>query len=90
MLPPAWRAQTSILAKTPSEFESYLPSVYLDIALDGRILYDSNGYITRRLNALKELIKRKGLRREQTQSDLIWRWESFPGYDWTLEWESVS
>jgi len=23
------------------------------------------------------------------QDDLVWRWERFPGYDWTLEWEST-
>ena len=89
LLPAAWRAQTALLAKTPQEFEAYLPSVYLDIALDGIILCDSDGYMERRLSDLRWLIRRKGLRREQVQNDFVWRWERFPGYDWTLEWESA-
>jgi predicted nucleotidyltransferase len=89
LLPPAWRAQTAILAKTPHEFESYLPSVYLDIALDGILLYDSDGYMASRLSDLKGLIEKKGLHRERVQDDLVWRWERFPGYDWALEWEST-
>jgi hypothetical protein len=44
MLPVAWRGQTAILAKAPEEFESYLTSLFLDIALDGIILHDSDGY----------------------------------------------
>ena len=43
----------------------------------------------RRLSDLRWLIRRKGLRREQVQNDFVWRWERFPGYDWTLEWESA-
>ena len=34
-LPPSCRAIVSILAKTPAEFEAGLPSLILDIALDG-------------------------------------------------------
>ena len=89
LLPVAWRAQTTILAKTPQEFESYLSSLYLDIALDGVILYDSNGYMAKRLSDLKGLIEQKGLRRERIQDDLVWRWERFPGYGWALDWEST-
>lgn len=89
LLPPPWRARASILAKPPQEFESYLSSVYLDIALDGIILYDSDGYMERRLSDLRTLIARKGLRREQMQNDFVWHWERFPGYDWSLEWESM-
>ncbi len=42
-----------------------------------------------RLDDLKTLIERKGLHRERVQDDLVWRWEHFPGYDWTIEWESA-
>jgi hypothetical protein len=39
-LPPSWRGRLSLLAKTPEEFEAAAPPLYLDIACDGKILYD--------------------------------------------------
>lgn len=57
----------------------------LDIALDGIVLDDPEGYATGRLEALKKLLARKGLHRKQEGKDFIWTWERFPGFDWTLE-----
>jgi len=88
MLPDFWRGQVAIVAKTPEEFEAHLPSLYLDIALDGRILFDTNEYATSHLSRLRQLIRSEGLRREQKKDDLIWRWQHFPGLDWSLEWET--
>jgi predicted nucleotidyltransferase len=89
MLPAAWRGRSAILAKTPPEFEASLPGLYLDIALDGILLYDTDGYMAARLVRLRRLIKTHGLHRETNQRDLIWRWENFPGFDWSLEWETA-
>ena len=86
LLPDAWRGQAAILAKTPEEFEARLTSLFLDIALDGIVLYDTGGYVTERLADLKRLIEKQGLRRERMQRDLIWHWERFPGLGWSLEW----
>ena len=44
MLPTECRGAISLVAKTPDEFEAHLPSLYLDIALDGQILYDLRSY----------------------------------------------
>lgn len=90
MLPDMWRGQVAIVAKTPQEFEAYLSSLFLDIALDGIILHDSDGYMADRLARLRRLIQAEGLRREQIKDDLIWRWQKFPGFDWSLEWEMAS
>ena len=87
MLPEAWRGQVSILAKTPAEFEARLPDLYLDIALDGVVLYDTDGYIARRLAYLRDLMARRGLRRERLGRDMAWRWREPPGSAWSLEWE---
>ena len=87
MLPDAWRSRVAILAKTPDEFAARLPALYLDIALDGVVLYDADGEITRRLAGLRRLIREQGLRREGTQRDMTWGWKRFPGFDWSLEWE---
>jgi predicted nucleotidyltransferase len=89
LLPVAWRGQVSILARTPAEFESHLSSLMLDIAVDGIILYDPEGYATRRLTALKQLIANRGLSREQVGRDFIWKWKQFPGLGWSLEWKDV-
>ncbi len=89
MLSPAWCGEVSLLAKTPEEFTAGLPDLYLDIAVDGVILYDTDEYMAGRLQFLRDLIRRKGLHREKEGRDLIWRWREPPGTDWSLEWEEV-
>jgi len=87
LVPAVWRGRLAMLAKTPREFESSLPPLWLDIGLDGVILYDTEGFAEDRLNRLKRLIRHKGLIRESVGRDLVWRWKDFPGFDWSLEWE---
>ena len=89
MLPAAERGRMSLVAKTPQEFEASLPALYLDIALDGVVLYDPDHYIATKLAALRRLIDEKGLRREHAGRDLVWRWREFPGFGWVLEWEGA-
>jgi len=90
VLPTEWRGRVSLLAKTPEEFESYLTSLFLDVALDGVILHDPEGYIADRLARLRRLIQEQGLQRIQIGHDLVWRWRQFPGHDWSLSWEMAS
>lgn len=87
LLPDSLRAGFAMIAKTPEEFEASLPALYLDIALDGIILYDPHDYAKNRLEDLRALIRRKGLKREKLKGDFVWRWVEFPGFDWSLEWE---
>lgn len=89
LLPDAWRGRVSVLAKTPAEFAARLTALYLDIALDGVVLYDTGGYITKRLAYLRDLLARRGLRREQVGHELVWRWRQPPGSTWALEWEGM-
>jgi len=86
LLPVDCRGAISLLAKTPQEFEANLPSLYLDIALDGQILYDPRGYAAERLAALQRLLKQAGLYRERTEAGDIWRWQEQPSGPWALEW----
>lgn len=88
-LPPRQRGGISILAKTPSEFESALPPLYLDIACDGQILYDPTGYMQRKLRQIRLLIRRLGLVRQRRGQDIVWTWEASPKAGWTLRWEEV-
>jgi predicted nucleotidyltransferase len=86
LLPPGCRGAISLLAKTPEEFELHVASIYLDIALDGRVLYDPHGYAQQQLTALHNLIERAGLYRERTVAGNVWRWRKRPAGPWTLEW----
>ncbi len=88
-LPPSWRGRVSILAKTPAEFEAALSPLSLDIALDGQILYDPQGYAQARLQELRRLIETKGLRRERRDHDFVWHWQTFPGFGWSLSWKEA-
>jgi len=59
------------LGKTPEEFEEHFPSLYLDIGLDGVILYDKDGYTTRKLERIREIIRESGLVRERLDENNI-------------------
>ncbi|WP_447975013.1 nucleotidyltransferase domain-containing protein [Nitrospira sp. Kam-Ns4a] len=85
----AHRAKVALLAKTPDEFEADVPSLWLDIALDGVLLYDPLGYAADRFERLRRLIDRKGLVRESRGHDLVWQWRNFPGFAWSLTWEQA-
>ena len=87
-LPSRWRAAISLIAKTPEEFEASLPAFYLDIALDGIVLYDPHGYIQAKLTRLQTLIRKKGLRREKIEGSFAWQWDKFPGFGWSIEWDA--
>ena len=89
LLPESHRGVVTFIAKTPAEFEAALPPLYLDIALDGIILHDSNKYLATQLNKLRRFIQTQGLYREQIADDLIWHWREFPGLEWSLTWETA-
>jgi uncharacterized protein len=90
LLPPAWRGRVSILAKTPAEFEAHVPALFLDIAIDGIILHDTDAYATKRLGRLRQLIHEQGLYRERRAKNFVWQWQDFPGLRHQLTWEGVT
>lgn len=87
LLPLGCGEAVSLLARTPEEFEARLPSLYLDIALDGQVLYDPQGYAAEKLSKLRRLIQKMGLYRERTEGGDMWRWRQEPSGPWVLEWE---
>lgn len=72
-----------------SNSTSALPPLYLDIACDGRILYDPTGYMQRKLRQIRPLIRRLGLVRQRRGQDIVWTWEASPKAGWTLRWEEA-
>jgi predicted nucleotidyltransferase len=89
LLPIPCRLAVSFLARTPQEFEERLSSLYLDIALDGQILYDPKGYAEERLTTLRRLIEGAGLFRERTPAGDLWRWKTPPRGRWMMSWEKI-
>jgi predicted nucleotidyltransferase len=81
-----WRGRVSMLAKTPEQFHGAISSLYLDVALDGQILYDPRGFAVSRLRALRRGIEQLGLRREPVPEGFDWRWEHAPAASWSLSW----
>ena len=77
----------SVIAKSPEEFEAALPSLYLDLAVDGIILFDRDDYIAAKFRRIRELIAQAGLRRERIDGELMWLWDRPVRPGWELEWE---
>jgi len=75
------------LLKTPEEFESYFPSLYLDIGLDGVVLYDRDGYTARKIERVREIIDQTGLFREPDNGNWYWDWKQPPEPRWEITWE---
>jgi len=82
-----FQRRISVLAKEPAEFEGYFPSLYLDIGLDGIILYDPKGYIAGKLARIREIIKEAGLYRVRRDGELMWLWKRHPALHWAIEWD---
>ncbi|MDP2907641.1 MAG: hypothetical protein Q8O03_06885, partial [Nanoarchaeota archaeon] len=64
-------------------------AIYLDIATDGLILFDRDGYVQGRLQQIKEIIKLAGLKRKKKFGALVWDWEEKPDFGWSIDWSGV-
>jgi len=82
-----FRRRISVLAKEPAEFAGYFPSLYLDIGLDGIILYDPEGYMAGKLARIREIIEEAGLYRLHRDGELMWLWKRQPTLHWAIEWD---
>ena len=78
--------RVAFIAKTPEEVLAGLPSLYLDLALDGRVLYDT-GFFRERQAVLPRLIREAGLRRVVRGGEHYWEWETPPRRGWRLDWD---
>jgi len=61
--------------------------VYLDIGLDGIILYDPEGYMASKLACIREIIEEAGLYRVRRDGELMWLWKRQPAPHWAIEWD---
>ncbi|MEW6686825.1 MAG: nucleotidyltransferase domain-containing protein [Candidatus Edwardsbacteria bacterium] len=79
----------NIIAKTKQEFESSFPSLYLDLALDGIILFDRDNYTEKKLAQITKLMEEAGLVREKRPYGFNWRWKTKPSLPWRIDWTGV-
>lgn len=89
MVPKEFPFQISILPKTKEEFEKDFLSIYLDIAMDGIILFDRDHYIQKKLQKIKAIIQEAGLKRTRKFNSLIWTWKDQPRVGWRIDWSGV-
>jgi len=86
LVPSARRGKVSFVAKTRAEFEAGFPSYYLDVALDGIILVDREGYMEGKLQRMRDLIREAGLRRRRAAGGFVWEWDRPPAGPWRIDW----
>jgi predicted nucleotidyltransferase len=82
-----FKRRVLILAKTEQEFKSHFPSLYLDLGLDGQVLYDTNDFLKQRFEKIRELIEQAGLLRRRVDGNFFWEFKKQPNSNWELTWE---
>jgi len=90
LVPASLRGKVSFIARTRAEFETEFPAYYLDIGLDGIILFDRDGYLGARLARIRELIRAAGLSRHRGDQGFSWRWVQPPTGHWRIDWSGVT
>lgn len=81
--------KVSVIAKTPEEFDSCFPPLYLDMAIDGKILIDKGRFMEARLKKIKKIIENSALNRVKKGDEFFWRWKSPKKPGWRLDWGGV-
>jgi len=77
----------NVLAQSPEEVERDLRPLHLEIGLDGKVLYDREGWVAERLAILRRRIAEAGLRRERRGGNWTWRWQTQPKRSvWAIHW----
>lgn len=64
--------RVSVLAKLPAQMGGPPAALHLDIAFDGEILYDPEGFASRHLASLRAYARKERLRRCRTPAGEIW------------------
>ena len=77
----------SLRALSAEEWARDIASLDLDIAIDGRVLYDRDRYAAERLALIRKRIDEAGLWRD---ANMFWRWKRWPSVaDWNVSWDGV-
>lgn len=79
----------ALVAKTREEIWKDILPLYLDLAVDGVLLYDK-GFMAERLEEIRRLLREKGLHRVKQGDQFLWEWERQPPKNWELQWRRAS
>ncbi len=75
-----------IIAKTREEMLNNFPSLFLDIGLDGIILFDKEEFFKHLQIKIKEIIHQAGLKRKRRNGEFSWEWKNPPRKGWEITW----
>lgn len=76
----------SIIAKTPKEVLETFPPLFLDVGLDGIILFDRDNFFKNLQARIKEIIREAGLQRRKANGEFYWEWQTPPPKGWEITW----
>jgi predicted nucleotidyltransferase len=79
----------SLVAKTREEFQAGFPPLYLDLAVDGVVLYDPEKYMTAKLEEIRGIIRHAGLWRSRRKDGFVWKWRRRPQGGWRIDWSGL-
>lgn len=75
-----------IIAKTSDEVLKDFPPLFLDIGLDGVILYDKNDFFKNLQIKIRDIIQQTGLQRKRDNGEFFWEWQTPPKKGWEITW----
>lgn len=77
----------SILAKTPQEMLEHFPPLFLDLGLDGVILFDREDFFNNLQVKIRKIIRQAGLQRKSWDGEFYWEWQTPPQKGWEITWD---
>jgi len=81
-----FKEKLCITSKTPEEVLSAFPSFFLDLSLDGIILFDRDHFFEDLQKKIREIISQAGLRRKKEKGEYYWEWQHPPKRGWEITW----
>jgi len=75
-----------IIAKTPKEVLKDFPPLFLDLGLDGIILFDKNDFFKKLQVKIRDIIRQAGLQRKRDNGEFYWEWQTPPKKGWEITW----
>ena len=75
-----------IIAKTPEEVLKNLPPLFLDLGLDGIILFDKDNFFKNLQTKIRQIIQQAGLQRKKVNGEFYWEWQTPPLKGWEITW----
>lgn len=76
-----------IIAKSPEEMLKDFPPFFLDLGLDGIILFDRGNFFRKLQKKIRDIIRQAGLQRKSDDEEYYWEWQNPPKKGWEITWD---